>query len=162
MDKKWEIRRVSTPERIFNKIREKMAQPVGIVLFGADCDLKDEVYMECVEQIPNLTTDYGGKTISIALRGLKQPLAEGRNVLLVLDGDSSGQHEARHQTVAVLQNLGAKTIVGIYVKFYPIWLGDRKISDEEPTNEQAWRLLNHPPTADGLDYFIVVEEEKEG
>lgn len=160
MDKKWEIRRVSTSGRIFDKIKEEMAQPVGIVLFGADCDLKDEVYMECVEQIQDLATGYGGKTGNIALRGAKRPFIEGRSVLTVLDGNSSGQHETRHQTVTALRDLGAKTVVGIYAKFHPIWLGDRKISDEEPTNEQAWRLLNHPPTADGLDYFIIVEKRK--
>lgn len=43
MSKKWEDRRVSTPERIFDEIKEEMAQPVGIVLFGADCDFKNEV-----------------------------------------------------------------------------------------------------------------------
>lgn len=162
MSKKWEIRRVSTTERIFDKIRTEMAQPVGIVLFGADCDLKDEVYMDCVEQIPNLATGYGGKTGNIALRGAKRPFAEDRSVLVVLDGDSSSQHEARHQTVTALRDLGAKTVVGIYAKFDPIWLGSRRASDEDSTNTQAWALLNHPPTADGLDYFMIVEEEKEG
>lgn len=158
MGKKWEIRRISTSERIFDKIKEEMAQPVGIVLFGADCDFKNRVYAECVEQIPNLATGYGGKTGNIALRGAKQPLAKGRSVLVVLDGDSSGRHETRHQTVIALRNLGAKTVVGIYAKLCAIWLGDRGLSDEESTNQQAWELLNHPPTADGLDYFIVVEE----
>ena len=43
MKQKWEINRVSTPERIFNKIKLEMARPVGIVLFGADCEFKNEV-----------------------------------------------------------------------------------------------------------------------
>ena len=40
MDKKWEIRKVSTPERIFSKISEEMPRPVSILLFGADCEFK--------------------------------------------------------------------------------------------------------------------------
>lgn len=43
MNEKWRISKVSTPERIFGKIREKMAQSVGIVMLGADCELKTEV-----------------------------------------------------------------------------------------------------------------------
>ncbi len=161
MNQKWEINRVSTPDRIFGKINDEMPQPVGIVLFGADCDLKDDVYMQCVEQIPNLATGYGGKTGNIALRGAKRPFSEGRSVLTVMGGESSGNREARHQTVIALRDLGAKSVVGIYAKYNPAWLGDRKVSDDDPANQQAWALLNHPPTSDGLDYLITIEEEKE-
>lgn len=85
MNQRWEIDRVSTPERIFDKINNEMPRPVGIILVGADCDLKDDAYMRCVEQISNLATGYGGKTGNIALRGAKRPFSEGRNVLMVMD-----------------------------------------------------------------------------
>ncbi len=168
MSKKWEIRRVSTTERIFDKIRTEAAQPVGIVLFGADCDLKDEVYMECVEQIPNLATGYGGKTGNIALRGAKRPFTEGRSVLAVLDGDSSAQHEARHQTVTALRDLGAKTLVGIYAEARLRFFANEYertpdvVYCQRRINNQILSIEQSNPTADGLDYFIVVEEEKEG
>ncbi len=161
MSQKWEINRVSTPERIFEEIKEEMVQPIGIVLFGADCDLKDEVYMNCVEQIPNLATGYGGKG-NMSLRAAKQPFSEGRSVLTMMHGQASGDHLQRHETVQALRDLGAKSVIGIYAKYKPIWLGDRKKSDEDLANAQSWALLNHPPTADGLDCFIVVEEEREG
>lgn len=115
MDEKWRIGRVSTPERIFEKIITEMAQPVGIVLIGADCDLKDEVFMTCVECIPNLATGYGGKG-NLSLRGAKRPLGEGRSVLTVMHGMSSGYPKERLQVVEALRDLGAKTVVGIYVR----------------------------------------------
>lgn len=149
-----EVTKVSTLEEELANIGQ-LPQPVGIVLFGADCDLKDKVYMECVEQIPNLATGYGGKG-NMALRCAKQPFSEGRPVLTVMYGEPSGDHHQRHDTVRALRGLGARSVVGIYAKFNPIWLGNKKASDEDPINEQAWALLNHPPTADGLDCFIVV------
>lgn len=54
MRKKWEIDGVSISEQlVFDKIKA-MAQPVGVVLFGADYELKDEVLMCFQRQIPNL------------------------------------------------------------------------------------------------------------
>ncbi len=44
--KKWQINRVSTPERIFDKVQKEMAQPVGVFVFGADCDFKNEIASE--------------------------------------------------------------------------------------------------------------------
>ena len=43
---RWEINRVSTPEHIFDKLKRRVAQPVGIILFGADCDFKSEIVEE--------------------------------------------------------------------------------------------------------------------
>lgn len=44
MNQKWKTVAVSTPEETFDKIKKELPQPVGIVLFGADCDFKNEVY----------------------------------------------------------------------------------------------------------------------
>lgn len=46
MSEKWQINRVSTPERIFDKIQNEMAQPVGVFVFGAGCDFKNEIASE--------------------------------------------------------------------------------------------------------------------
>lgn len=158
---KWEINRVSTSERIFDKINNEMAQPVGIVIFGADCGLKDEVYMQCVERICNLATGYGGNG-NMPLRAAGRAFSERKNVLTAMFGGASGDHQQRHQVVTALRDLGAQSVVGIYVKYEPIWLGDGKTTDDDITNQQAWALLNRPPTSDGLDYLLVVSEEKEG
>lgn len=158
MDKKWEINRVSTPERIFDKINNEMAQPVGIILFGADCELKDDVLMECQRRVLNLAPGYG----DVVSASIFCQLDAGRNIMIVMDGNMSGDHKQRHRIVTALRDHGAKTIVGIFAKYQPIWLGDKRTAEEDSTNEQAWALINRPPTADGLDYLLVVSEEKEG
>ncbi len=158
---KYETRRISTPERTFSKIREEMAQPVAIVLFGADCDTKDEAYMNCVEQIPNLATGYGGKG-SLSLRAAKHPLSEGRSVLTVMSGGSSLDHSERHEVVQALRSLGARTVVGMYAKCNlpeSSFDGATPTVIDSPLKKQVQSLLDSPPTADGLDYLIVVEEE---
>lgn len=163
MIQKWEINRVSTSERIFDKINTEMAWPVGIVLFGADCDLKDEVYMNCVEQIPNLATGYGGRG-NMSLRAAKQPLSEGRSVLTVMHGDASVDFGSRFQTVTALKEMGAKTVVGIYAKC--------KMPEEPPSVtsmeidsplfiRQVRALLEDPPAAGEFDYLVILPEKEE-
>lgn len=160
MSQKWEINRVSTPERIFQKINEEMVQPVGIVLFGADCELKDEVCRKCTKRIPNLATVHDGKD-DMSLLAVEQLLSEGRSVLVVMCGNSSGNHSERHRTVMALRGLGAKSVVGFYAKHDPIkpspYVTPTVI--DSPFKRQVEALTADPPTADGLDYLIVVEEE---
>ena len=73
-----------------------------------------------------------------------------------MDGNTSGLYEVRSRIVADLRQLGAKTIVGVYTKFNPVWLGNKNATEEDLTNKQAWRLFNNPPTAEEFDYLIVV------
>ncbi len=157
MDEKWRIGRVSTPERIFEKIITEMAQPVGIVLIGADCDLKDEVFMACVECIPNLATGYGGKGGNMGLRAAKQPLSAGRSVLTVMYGMSSGYPKERLQVVEALRDLGAKTVVGIYVRTTVSPEQCENIADFQAISAQVQRLKNHPPKDEEFDYLITKE-----
>ncbi len=156
MDEKWRVGRVSTPECIFDKISTRMAQPVGIILIGADCDLKDEVFMTCVERIPNLATGYGGKG-NLSLRGAKRPLGEGRSVLTVMYGDSSGHLKERRDVVEALRDLGAKTVVGIYAKTEASPEQCKNIADFQAMNTQVQRLKNHPPKDEEFDYLITQE-----
>ncbi len=159
MAKKWEIRRVSTPERIFNKIKEEMAQPVGIILFGADCDFKNEVIEEMIKSLPGLA-------FIPAPTSMKAMQNYNCNVVTVmLSSKESADHGIRHELVKTMRNAGAKTVVGIYAKAKkkPIPFGKAMISvaRDKQLNQQIAAIEQSHPTADGLDYFIVVEEEKE-
>lgn len=157
MDEKWRIGRVSTPERIFEKISTEMPQPVGIVLIGADCELKDEVFMTCVEQIPNLAVGYGGKGANMSLRAAKQPLSEGRSILTVMYGNSSGHQRERGEVVGALRDLGAKTVVGIYAKAEASPDQCKNIADFQAMSTQVQRLNNHQPKDEEFDYLITKE-----
>lgn len=117
MNARWEVSTVSTSEQIFNKIKEEMAQPVGIVLFGADCDLKDEVLDIIMRELQGFARYYTKAPDTVTLmRSVKKYPA----IVIALTSDESGMHDLRHELVKVMRNAGA---------------------------------------ADGLDYFIVVEEE---
>lgn len=165
MDKKWEIRRVSTSEQIFDKIKEEMARPVGIVLFGADCDFKNEVLDTMMETLRGFACSCTEAPDTATLvRTIKDHLA----VVVVLNSDESSTHGLRHELVKVMRNAGAETMVGIYAKVkYPRKIPTSGLSLEARQRRLALEkcintLEQNPPTADGLDYFIVVEEEKEG
>lgn len=164
MSKKWEINRVSTPERIFEKINNEMAQPVGIVLFGADCELKDDVFEECREQIHNLATPgRDGSSHSVVFEMTERGFFGGRNVLLVMSGESSGDHERRHQMITGLKSKGMKSMVGIYAKASRVPIRPLMFRLEKVEfNKQIATIEQNSPTTDGLDYLLVVSEEKEG
>ncbi len=159
MNLRWEIRRVSTPERIFNKIKE-MAQPVGVVLFGADCDFKNEVKRTTWE---SLCTAYCFPNAP-GTAELVNALKDNSMVIVTLNSDESSTHGLRHELVKVMRNAGAETVVGIYAKAKkkPIPFGKATISaaKDRRVNQQIDAIEQSNPTADGLDYFIVVEEEE--
>lgn len=166
MDKKWEIRQVSTSERIFDKIKEEMARPVGIVLFGADCEFKNEVREAFLARFGRgLVWDYYRSTTTARIETV---FRIGDSFIIMLDSNESADHNVRHRLVQNLRNLGAKTVIGVYAKVkYPRKIPTSGLSLEARQRRLAQAkcintLKHNPPTADGLDYFIVVEEEKEG
>ena len=160
MSKKWEIQRVSTSERIFDKIKEEMAQPVGIVLFGADCDFKNEVLDAIVDGLRGFARYYTKAPDTATLvRNIKNHSA----VVVTLDSAESSTHGLRHELVKVMRNAGAGSVVGIYAKVDKVPVRPLMSSLEKVEfNKQITAIEQSNPNADGLDYFIVVEEEKEG
>lgn len=153
--------RVCTLEEILKMIREDLPQSVGIVLFGADGDFKKEVYAKCIEGIPNLVTN--NEDGSLSLRIVSRAVGARQSILEVMEGYASANHNMRHQTVLTLRNLGIKTVVGIYAKvekepIRPLMSSLEKVEFDK----RVAAIEQSNPTADGLDYFIVVEEEKEG
>lgn len=60
MSEKWQINRVSTSERIFDKINTEVDRPFGIIVYGADCDYKfktvdkflKQPYGRCLYKLP--------------------------------------------------------------------------------------------------------------
>lgn len=147
---KWEIDRVSTPDRIFQKINAEMVHPIGILIFGADCDFKNQVTDEFTANIDHNVFGFSYETSILKCKFL---LKSEMNLIIVLNSDDSCCHLVRHSLVKSLQNFGAKTVVGVFV--------DPCGPLHESKAEAARQTLNEtPPTADGLDYLIVVKEEE--
>lgn len=160
MGEKWIETKLNACEGALAKISE-LPQPVGIVLFGADCNLKETISQKCVECIPNLAAGYGGRG-DHAVREAKRPLSEGQSVLTVMPGENSIDQMLRSSTIQALKNAGAKTIVGIYAKcempatspsggYYPK-TGVVKIA------RQVRALLEKPPLPGEFNHSILVEE----
>lgn len=53
----WEIHKVRTPDQIFQDIKE-MVVPVGIILFGADCELKKQVWSTILNELGDAVKAY--------------------------------------------------------------------------------------------------------
>lgn len=149
-DIKWEIDRVSTPDRIFQKINAEMVHPIGILIFGADCDFKNQVTDEFTANIDHNVLGFSYETSVSKCEFL---LKSEMNLIMVLDSDDSCCHLVRHSLAKSLQDRGAKAVIGVFA--------DPCGSLHEPRAEAARQTLTEtPPTADGLNYLIVVKEKE--
>lgn len=155
MSEKWQIYRVSTPERIFDKIQNEMAQPVGVFVFGADCDFKNEIANELTAK---LEATVGGVPTT---RQIVDSVYSQKSVAVaVFDAEASAFCELRHDCVSAMRRAGFKTIVGVYVKCAKLKplpaRGFMKKSCRAEINRQIDALERTPPTSDEVDYLIVV------
>lgn len=156
--KKWEINRVSTPERIFEKIKEEMARPVGIILFGADCNFKNEAVKDLQIGLSDAAKTFYGAPSTHEMVELVHSSAVS---LFVLNSMESTDRELRHECIKVMRRTGVKTVVGVYVKVKKPWplLGRNFIGrpDLQLLKTTVRKLLQNPPTADEVDYLIIVK-----
>lgn len=145
----WKETRVSTPEQIFGEIKTKVAQPVGIILFGADCDFKRAVLHIMLEKLQGRVYCFADVPDDDALMSALQ---EYPVVVAMLDSDKSGKGEARRALIEKMYRFGARTVVGVYAKInapQPLpghgFIGRpelKRLSDE------ALALKADPPTND--------------
>lgn len=165
MSERWIFSQVSMSESVFDKIIREMPQPVGIILMGADCEIKESVYQECIARIPGITIGYGGKN-GQPIRAVEEPLSEGCSVLVELSGESSYRQYIRRQTVITLRDAGAKSVVGVYVKCDRDLYWDSFGQSGLKGTAEVLRLANilemleqNPPKIDEFDSLIIREEK---
>lgn len=131
----WKVERINRPEDIFKDINKKMPQPVGIVLFGTDHYLKMDICREFLRTIENLQAVNCSPNLKWPVA--KSAIIEGMNILIVLSNDQSETPSIYHKIATELNNLGVKTIIGVYVAS-----GKMK--------------LRNPPTAANFNYLITI------
>ena len=136
---------------------DKLPSRIGIVVFGADCAFKkkiiDIIHHEVVGSAkPASKNRWDGGARNV-----------GCSHIVYLNGNDSGKHECRHELVMRLRkDPWCEAVIGVYVKTEPL----RPADDSEMTkrdkqfNRQTQRLIDAPPTPDGLDYLITVSEEE--
>lgn len=154
MDSKWEEIRVSMPEQIFDAIKAEMAWPIGIMVFGADCDLKSEVLDVIMRELQSLARYYTSVPDTATLVGA---VRRHSAVVVVMNAEESAMHGLRHELVKVMRNAGAVSVVGIYVKADKVSVRPLMSNPEKAElNKQVTAIERSNPTADGLDRMIVV------
>lgn len=137
MKETWIYSKVSTPERCLAKISSELPRPLGIIIFGIDNSLKDRVERLCIRHVPYLIGGTVSESYDIVLREASQKFRDERNVIVILNEETSCNHELRHQVVTNMRNSGIESVVGLYVE----------------------SGLKQPPTADGLEALITIPKE---
>lgn len=161
MQDKWEINRVSTPERIIRKIKEGMAQPVGIILFGVDCDFKNEVLEMLVEELPGFYHLRITRAV-VLINAFKERYNE---TLIVLNTDESVVKGLRQGLAEAMSDVGAKTVVGIYARArrrswwrFLVKLNFGEVRRRRKFNKALSLLEKDPPKVGEFDYLVFVDE----
>lgn len=114
----YEINKVSTIEELIDEIDHKLPQPVGVMLFGADSELKKQVLRELQSGLWRAEVSYS----VLDVHGVSKLVSFCKVSIFVLSSMESADHEIRHKCVTSLCDLGARTIVGIHAKaklFFP-------------------------------------------
>ncbi len=149
----WEIRRVSTPERIFQKITTEIPQPIGILVVGTDSSLKEEISQPlgaltaAVRLHVSLAPTYHDDTYRTAF-------ANNRNVLTLMTAATSADHSERHRQVKAMYDAGARSVIAVYVE------GKFAYSHEDSYRIHR-AVTSDPPTAEGVDYLIIIREDED-
>ncbi len=152
--------RVCTLEEALKTVREDLPQPVGIVLFGADCEFKSKVVAIMVRELGAFNSHYYFSCPDCA--SLSDVLRKYPAEVVIMDSDESGMHDLRHELVKTMRNAGAKTVVGIYAKVDKVPVRPLMSSLEKVEfNKQITAIKQSNPNAEGLDYYIEVENEEE-
>ena len=158
MDKRWEESRVSRPGHIFGRIKTEYSQPVGIIVFGVDCDFKQEVVEEAEKWLAGLYCYRGVPSKAILMDAFKRN--HYPSVAVILNTEDSCSVQLRHQIVEMMQEAGAMSTVGIYAKVVPTMRTVNQMCQTIKDDECAWKLLNSPPTMDSvLTRLITVTNE---
>lgn len=133
----WELEAISEPHDTGKwtliDLIESMSPLPGILLFGVDSGWKDDF---C-----ELFRKWRGRFLHY----------------IILNGEDSCSHNARHDAVEELKKAGVNSVVGVYIKIpdsYP---------DDSPELMRQKAILNsNPPTPDGLAFlFTIVEDERD-
>lgn len=152
----WDISIISTFKEVFAEINS-IKEPVGIIIFGADSDFKDQVCAKFEAHVRGLRINYSDSD-SIQSAICQAPTGE-YNLTVELSGEDSANHWKRHEVVKMLKSAGFKVVIGLYVKQEQIQPWSAALPEEiKKFNRQAAKLLGKPPTIYGLTNLIVVSE----
>lgn len=160
MSRKWEMKEVSTPEQIFDKVKTEMERPVGIVIFGADDSFSNEVLSDVMGILQGNARYYAKKVDASALT---QAFKIHSTVVALLDPKISSNKSKRREFVQLMQTSGARTLIGIHAKVRKMPMMHLEYGAEAAEmNHRISTIKRSDPASDGYDYFIRVSSKKGG
>lgn len=156
MSAKWESHRVRTAEEIFAEINT--SRPVGIVIFGPDCEFKKQITSDVQRVTGALQLDYyhcyGGSGLAKWKNALFAAMQDDYPVCMVLSGEASASRQVRNLVVQQMQSVGIEKIFGIHV------VGEAPFDSRRQEVVRDELSLN-PPTIEGLTGLLTVANKEE-
>lgn len=148
MESVWEFKRICRSDLELTDALTCLPKPVGVVVFGPGKNNKFIYAFKICSIIENCTIEPHDQLVETMFE-------IGRSVVRIMDGESSCSHKRRHEMFTNLKLAGAKTLIGVYVKC-PDNMDGYGEKQREELNRQFQRLRRNPPTAEGIDYLIVI------
>ena len=153
----WESRKSIIDSQVFETIN-RMARPVGVVLFGVECELKHETRLMCWRKIRRLM-DGSSRESLMNLERAYRAIRARKNVLVVMPEEASVWERYREDVVKALERLGANQVVGIFVKKSLI-LKESELNKPETieTNHLIKAFDMKPPEAREFNQLFIVKD----
>lgn len=160
---KWEISKAVNDAQAITHINSA-ERPFGLVVFGADSALKQQVTELCIHCVDGLA--WANRSNADQNAELVELLAaNGYNLMVALNGEESTQPAQRQHIAQILRSSGAETVIGIYVKSDYIPESQIPIDTDEAYraalahNDQVDDLTSIPPSPAEFDFLCIVSAD---
>lgn len=163
MELSWEERKVSTVEEIFAKIKTEMPQPVGIVIFGVDDNLREKT----VEMVKHELSGFSGPVLHLSkmaeITRFRMALKNQGVVTLTMDSRESRRSDLLDEAIKKMRKAGVKSLIGCYAKVEEstIRSARRSITLQARMRalQDAQAMENSHPDRHDFDKFYEVTEQ---
>ncbi len=145
MNENWKLSKLSTPERILDKITSEIPQPVGIIIIGPDCRQRDETVDYLLEKQRQAVRS------NMPFQHEEEHYRFGRqgSIISLMKSSEASYVIYRRELFERLRDAGMKCIVAVCID------SDEEL--EEAEEEAARKLLRvYPPSPDEVDYLVTV------
>lgn len=154
MDKNWEIKKVSTCERVAQKITERMERPVVILNLGLPGPVAADATMRLRDNIHVPMASGSMISAHSDVKSFAQWLAGYPVSMFSLPMPERFDREFRRKCVKAFREAGAKTVVGFIAE--PLADDWTRLPMLKDVAESPWWSV---PTVDEFDYLITALKE---
>lgn len=164
MKQKGEERKVSMPEevlaRILVQIKTDVSRPVGIILFGFDCDFKNWVVEKFMQGLESFACFHTNALDTVAL---SQLLKEQSKIFTIVNSHDSANADLLESMIETMRDSGVQSVVGIYVQAdRSAVVGSRPLQAKMRMMDRIRRIERSKPAEHSFDEFFILMSEEEG